>query len=81
MSPTFKRVLLTIAAIPVGALLGVVLAIPVVGAPHAFPGLLMKAPEHIRTNVGLALVYGTPVVLIYIIWHGVIWRAVSRRDQ
>ena len=80
-SPTFKKLLLTIAAIPLGVVCGIVLSVPVVGAPHAFPGLLMHAPENVRTDVGLALVYGTPAVFVYLIWHDVIWGAISRRRR
>jgi hypothetical protein len=78
---TLKRMLLTFAAIPAGVTCGFLLAIPVVGAPHAFPGLLMNAPEHVRNRVGLAVVLAMPVVLIYLVWHGVIWRAILGRAQ
>jgi hypothetical protein len=81
MDSIFKRLLLTLVAVPVGAFLGTVLAIPVVGAPHAFPGLLMNAPEQVRHDVGLALVFLTPAVLIYLIWHGPIWRTLSNRQK
>ena len=81
LSPTFKRLLLTIAAVPAGVLFGFVVAIPVVGAPHAFPGLLMHAPEPVRNTVGMAIVYGMPVLFVYIVWHGVIWGAISGRGE
>jgi len=77
MSPTLWRMLLTIAAVPVGAVLGLALAIVAVGAPHAAPGFLMDAPEPVRNTVGMVVAYSTPVVLIYLIWHGPIWRAIS----
>lgn len=55
--------------------------LPVVGAPHAFPGLLLKAPDHIRNSVSLAIVVATPVVLVYCVWHGVIWRTLFPREE
>jgi hypothetical protein len=51
----FKRLFLSIAAIPAGLVLGLILSIPVVGAPHAFPGFLMKAPEPVRERVSFAI--------------------------
>lgn len=73
-SPEFLRTLLSIVAIPAGVALGFILMLPVVGAPHAFPGLLMHAPEPVRDRAGLACVIVTPIVLLLAIW----WKSIKK---
>jgi hypothetical protein len=79
MGGKLTRVLLTIAAIPVGGYLGMFLAIPVVGAPHSMPGLLMHASEPVRYWAGLGTAVATPVFLIWLIWREPLRRAMSKR--
>ena len=55
------RIVLVLGA---GIGLGVFLTAPIVGWPHAFPGLLIGAPESIRDTVGLLVMFGTPVVCL-----------------
>jgi hypothetical protein len=44
--------------------MGVFLTAPIVGWPHAVPGLLIGAPESIRDTVGLLVMFGTPLVCL-----------------
>lgn len=73
-SPEFIRTLLTIAAIPVGFVPGFIPGIIVVGAPHAFPGFLMHAPEPVRNRALLICVIGTPALMVLAIW----WKPIKK---
>jgi hypothetical protein len=72
-----KRILLTFAAIPIGVGLGFVLLLPIVGAPHAFPGLLLHAPENVRNTVGLVIMFATPALLVLLVWIYPTWRTAA----
>ena len=63
-----KRILLTLLVIPAGLGVGMVLATFAVGAPHAVPGILMKAPEQVRNDVSFAIFVGTPVAFVAFLW-------------
>jgi membrane protease YdiL (CAAX protease family) len=43
----------TIVALLLGGFVGLILACLIVGAPHAFPGLLMNAPDSVRDPVAM----------------------------
>jgi hypothetical protein len=49
--------------------LGAVLTAPLVGWPHAFPGLLMNAPEKLREVVGVAMVLPGMVSVPVALWR------------
>jgi hypothetical protein len=57
-----------------GFVLGAVLTAPIVGWPHAFPGLLMHAPEPLRNSVAYILLAGGPIAKA-----AALWRIVLRR--
>jgi hypothetical protein len=43
---------------------GLLLTAPIVGWPHAFPGVLINAPEPLREAVGLFLIAVTPIAFV-----------------
>jgi hypothetical protein len=51
-----------------GFVLGVILTAPIVGWPHAFPGLLMDAPESVRELVVKVLLCGCPIATSAALW-------------
>jgi hypothetical protein len=65
-----QRILASLAAVPLGVGVGFVVGIFIIGAPHAIPGPLLKAPESVRSTVHLAVMAGTPVLFLVALWVG-----------
>ena len=66
------RISLSVITVIVGAGLGLILTMLLLGAPHAFPGLLMNAPEPLRALgalVGVVLIVGVPATGLYLLWR------------
>jgi hypothetical protein len=63
------RVVLTVLALPFSCVAGTCLAMPVVGAPHAFLGLLLDAPEPVRMAVAFPIYMGMLILTLWLIWR------------
>jgi hypothetical protein len=61
--------LLFLVAVFVGAWLGMLLAVILVGGPHAFRGLVPDVSDDSRSLVGFVLTTGTPFLLCRYLWR------------